>query len=263
MMKPTPRGAGVVRRAQLLGLSAEYVGPGVKIDGKTRTVTEADAYVQGYFDGSARVRRGGGGIRPVPRLSRRDGTDVHGLRETRGGQPMTKCEHCREPLKPCAHCGEPICPDCETCECDPNWRTTDETRVETRPGLRRPRSWPGSAGVESAWRDHRLRFQSATPRRPRSTLLRHGLPAASAPLAKTGSEVWNPLKRLDGHANDRPRSSSRMPWVFGPVARPRHLLRGQPRQGLPCRAAWRQYNRGRGFRVFVPALHEPWPGESM
>ena len=57
MSAPTPRGAGVVRRAQQLGLTAEYVGPGVKIDGKTRTVAEADAYVWGYFDGSARAHR--------------------------------------------------------------------------------------------------------------------------------------------------------------------------------------------------------------
>ena len=45
MSAPTPRGADVVRRARQLGLSAEYVGPGVKINGKTRTVAEADAYV--------------------------------------------------------------------------------------------------------------------------------------------------------------------------------------------------------------------------
>ena len=57
MRAPTPRGADVVRRAQQLGLTAEYVGPGVKIDGKTRTVAEADAYVWGYFDGSARAHR--------------------------------------------------------------------------------------------------------------------------------------------------------------------------------------------------------------
>ena len=59
MIAPTPRGADVVRRARQLGLSAEYVGPGVKIDGKTRTVAEADAYVWGYFTGSARAHRAG------------------------------------------------------------------------------------------------------------------------------------------------------------------------------------------------------------
>ena len=57
MSAPTPRGGAVIRRAQQLGLSAEYVGPGVKVDGKTRTVAEADAYVWGYFDGSARAHR--------------------------------------------------------------------------------------------------------------------------------------------------------------------------------------------------------------
>ena len=40
----------MVRRAQLLGLSAEYVGPGVKIGGMTWTVSGADAYLRGYFD---------------------------------------------------------------------------------------------------------------------------------------------------------------------------------------------------------------------
>ena len=57
MRAPTPRGGAVIRRAQQLGLSAEYVGPGVKIDGKTWTVSEADAYVRGYFDGAGRAHR--------------------------------------------------------------------------------------------------------------------------------------------------------------------------------------------------------------
>ena len=54
---PTPRGADVVRRARQLGLSAEYVGPGVKIGGRTWTVAEADAYLRGYFDGAAKAHR--------------------------------------------------------------------------------------------------------------------------------------------------------------------------------------------------------------
>ena len=57
MMEPTPRGADAVRRAQQLGLTAEYVGPGVKIGGRTWTVAEADAYLEGYFDGAGRAHR--------------------------------------------------------------------------------------------------------------------------------------------------------------------------------------------------------------
>ena len=57
MSVPTPRGADAVRRAQQLGLTAEYVGPGVKIGGRTWTVAEADAYLEGYFDGAARAHR--------------------------------------------------------------------------------------------------------------------------------------------------------------------------------------------------------------
>ena len=57
MSVPTPRGADVVRRARQLGLSAEYVGPGVKIGGKTWAVSHAEAYVQGYFDGAGRAFR--------------------------------------------------------------------------------------------------------------------------------------------------------------------------------------------------------------
>ena len=66
MMKPTPRGADVIRRARQLGLSAEYVGPGVKIDGKTWAVSHAGAYVQGYFDGSARAHRSAAKSRQCP-----------------------------------------------------------------------------------------------------------------------------------------------------------------------------------------------------
>ena len=57
MSVPTPRGADAVRRARQLGLSAEYVGPGVKIGGRTWNVAEADAYLQGYFDGAGRALR--------------------------------------------------------------------------------------------------------------------------------------------------------------------------------------------------------------
>ena len=45
------RQSDVLRRAQQLGLTAEYVGPGVKIGGKTWAVSHADAYLRGYFDG--------------------------------------------------------------------------------------------------------------------------------------------------------------------------------------------------------------------
>ena len=57
MSAPTPRGADVVRRATALGMEAEYVGPGVKINGKTWAVSEADAYVMGYFCGAGRAHR--------------------------------------------------------------------------------------------------------------------------------------------------------------------------------------------------------------
>ena len=66
MRAPTPLGGAVVRRAQQLGLSAEYVGPSVKIDGKTFTVSHAYAYVQGYFDGSARAHRSAAESRQCP-----------------------------------------------------------------------------------------------------------------------------------------------------------------------------------------------------
>ena len=64
MSVPTPRGADVVRRAQQLGLTAEYNSDGetVTITGATRTIfttvsQEADAYLRGYFDGAARAHR--------------------------------------------------------------------------------------------------------------------------------------------------------------------------------------------------------------
>ena len=63
MSVPTPRGADVVRRAQKLGLTAEYNSDGetVTITGATRTifttVSHADAYLRGYFDGAGRAHR--------------------------------------------------------------------------------------------------------------------------------------------------------------------------------------------------------------
>ena len=107
-MKPTPRGAGVLRRAQQLGLSAFYNRDGetVTITGATRTifttVSHADAYLQGYFDGSARADRSAAEARQCP--------------DCCGGMEMTYVPTAGDARGP-----------------------TDETRVETRPGLRRPR----------------------------------------------------------------------------------------------------------------------------
>ena len=112
MSAPTPRGADVVRRAQQLGLSAEYVGPGVKIGGKTWAVSHAEAYVQGYFDGAGRAHRAESEQRRLERV-------IEIARDHAGRTILYRTLHRCMKARP-----------------------THETRMETRPALHRARHGP-------------------------------------------------------------------------------------------------------------------------
>ena len=76
-MTPTPRASRVLLRAQSLPVTVEWIGPTIRINMKTMTVAEAEAWVDGFEFGWRKPRR------LVP-LERGEDVVVGELREVRG-----------------------------------------------------------------------------------------------------------------------------------------------------------------------------------